>query len=446
MKVEKTFEEKFREVVNFIKVNEVKDLPDLLIRFQDTFRAWDEDEVYSRIALEKLAPETKTNNYKKHLKSYAHDWMSEEDFTNFRNSLLIQFGGNRKSVHDFLSSKWKKTWEKWPKVRFPIKEEYRNQLKERPTPFNVNSFKKEVKHLKERILYSGMDYFTIRNALDEGVSIEILKCLFSNSKDVIRDLSLLQKYKKSPNQTIETFLRKSPCINDALRITSILKDEPRFKEAHLELLTKRWKYSDFDEAALKGSFSTIDLKFPVSKYFPFFSFHKAKKVVQEARVKSQRDYQEFQKKDPRLPFRPSHTYASEWIDWYEFLGKKRGERVRAERISFAEAKRIVQEAKIKSQRDYQEFQKKDPRLPANLIRCYASEWISWYDFLGKEAPAEKASFDEAKKIVQEAKVKSQRDYQEFQKKDPRLPSAPYEYYTGEWVDWYEFLGTKRGKK
>lgn len=58
----------------------------------------------------------------------------------------------------------------------------------------------------------------------------------------------------------------------------------------------------------------------------FILFEELKKLLKEKRINSQKDYKKFIKQNKgkiNVPYHPEITYKDQWVDWYDFLGKKK---------------------------------------------------------------------------------------------------------------------------
>ncbi|MFB6181548.1 MAG: integrase repeat-containing protein [Candidatus Magasanikbacteria bacterium] len=170
----------------------------------------------------------------------------------------------------------------------------------------------------------------------------------------------------------------------------------------------------------------------------YISFNELKKEVQSAGIESRREYREEQKEHNRWPSNPVKYYQNKWKNWYDFLGKEK-----SEYLNFSELKKEVQATGIESHIEYIEEQKKHDSWPSTPDRIYSEQWTNWYDFLDKEKPEEKLSFNELKKEVQAANINTQREYREEQKEHNRWPSKPEGFYQNKWKNWYDFLGKEK---
>ncbi|MFB2762786.1 integrase repeat-containing protein, partial [Marinobacter shengliensis] len=112
----------------------------------------------------------------------------------------------------------------------------------------------------------------------------------------------------------------------------------------------------------------------------------------------------------------------------------------------AQASEAAQALGIKSSAEYLARYREDPKLLCNPNKFYVDEWLDWYDFLGTKRPGERyyPTLAEASEAAQALGIKSSVEYRKARYQDsPKLPSNPKRVYADEWVDWYNFLGTKR---
>ena len=173
----------------------------------------------------------------------------------------------------------------------------------------------------------------------------------------------------------------------------------------------------------------------------YAKYAEASRAVQGLGLTTQSEYSRGYRKDPKLPSDPKRIYSGDWIDWYDFLGKERPVEKYA---TYAEASEAAQCLGLTIQKEYYKGYKQDPKLPRQPAEFYANEWVSWYDFLGREGPEGKyATYDEASEVAQLLGLKSHQEYIKGYKQDPKLPSAPSALYRRDWVGWHNFLGTER---
>lgn len=116
-------------------------------------------------------------------------------------------------------------------------------------------------------------------------------------------------------------------------------------------------------------------------------------------------------------------------------------------LSFEDAKKEVKIAGIRTRADYWSFIKRQsPRLfPRHPSRVYSEKWISWEDWVGKKRSAIRKnafwSFEEARRYVRGLKIKSQKDWR---KKCSSLPTfIPHTPNTvyKEWMGIGDWIGT-----
>lgn len=164
------------------------------------------------------------------------------------------------------------------------------------------------------------------------------------------------------------------------------------------------------------------------------SYEDAKRIVREKGIKSQRVFRA-KCKELGLPSNPNYTYKEEWIDWHSFFGKET-----ITHPSYEGAKKRVIEAGIMGAEDYRS-KYKELGLPSNPNNFYKEEWKGWPSFLGKEA-VEFPPYEDAKRIVKEKGIKSANEYK-VRYKELGLPSEPKTTYRDKgWSCWDDFFDTK----
>ena len=161
----------------------------------------------------------------------------------------------------------------------------------------------------------------------------------------------------------------------------------------------------------------------------------ARSALQLLNINTAKDYSTKHELDLRLPADPSKYYESEWQDWYHFLGKNKPDFY----ITLEEVRSAAQRLNIHTRNEYATKYKIDPRLPSNPSEIYAAEWKSWRNFFGRQTP-DYYIFSEAVIAVQRLKINSKKEFYADYKKDPRLPGDPAKFYASEWLGWYHFFG------
>lgn len=181
---------------------------------------------------------------------------------------------------------------------------------------------------------------------------------------------------------------------------------------------------------------TTWLDFLDTKLTPSYSFLQAQSITQETGIKSAKEYREQCKADLKLPKDPHKFYTKEWTSWDDFLNPINAD-------SLIKAKSIVQMAGISSAKEYgNRYKELKKNLPRNPNRVFASDWVNWYDFLGTE-PNSFYSYTEASELIKASGVTKQNDYSLYRtkSKDKKLYNDPSAHYE-EWINWFVFFGTE----
>ncbi len=176
----------------------------------------------------------------------------------------------------------------------------------------------------------------------------------------------------------------------------------------------------------------------------FLTFEDAKLIVRSLKIKNQRELKEFissERRQSNFPSNPNSTYKDEWKGLGDFLGTNALSPDQKRFYTFSEAKRIVNFKNIQNKEEYYQLAKSDPLLHTNPAKKY-NEFIDWYDFLGKPKK-DFYTFNELKNIVRNSAIKTQIEFKQLKKQDPKIPSQPEKSYKSEWTNWGEFLGTKK---
>ena len=133
-------------------------------------------------------------------------------------------------------------------------------------------------------------------------------------------------------------------------------------------------------------------------------------------------------------------YAEELLDLLRVL-----EQLNTEFYStWARASAATQALNISDLRGYNRRYNEDPRLPSSPHHVYEDVWKQnggWPGFLGT---LPYATWEEASAATQALGIRTGPDYLECYKQDRRLPSEPYEVYSGVWKQnggWPGFLGS-----
>jgi len=120
--------------------------------------------------------------------------------------------------------------------------------------------------------------------------------------------------------------------------------------------------------------------------------------------------------------------------------------------SFVDARKFVQELKLKNQNKWRQYVKlgnKPKDIPSSPWFVYKNiGWISMGDWLGTGRVADQLkqywSFEKSRSFIQKLKLRYREDFKKLiqEGKIPKnIPSAPNNTYKKEWKGWGDFLGT-----
>lgn len=126
--------------------------------------------------------------------------------------------------------------------------------------------------------------------------------------------------------------------------------------------------------------------------------------------------------------------------------------------SYDETKEKIKELELsfRNFKDYKEYVKEHQDLkkffPLNPKKVFSArkEWVSWGDFLSTQYVSDKEKHDmhvpyeDAKRIVNQNKISSIKDYRKFYNEKIGLPMYPERTYKNKgWTNWFDFLGNKK---
>ena len=252
-----------------------------------------------------------------------------------------------------------------------------------------------------------------------------------------------RSYEEAKKYAQSLKLKSTKYWYEKTKLDVIPKDIPKYPN---EVYIQKWtSWGDFLGT---GTIASVDIR-SNSK-----SFEDAKKYVHTLKIKSFADWHSYIKvnKIPDdIPRSPKNVYKKEWIGWGDFLGTGRIANQFKKYRSFKDTKKFVHSLKLKGQKDWFEYIKKN-NIPKNIPKypagSYKNDWKSWGDFLGTGRVADRykvfIKYNDAKKYAQSLKLKNQNEWIKFTKsKDfPHdIPKAPHSYYKKEWTSLGEFLGT-----
>lgn len=118
---------------------------------------------------------------------------------------------------------------------------------------------------------------------------------------------------------------------------------------------------------------------------------------------------------------------------------------------FAEAREIVRKFGLKNNKEWRVWSKEQAKsfgIPTTPEKVYASDWISWGDWLGTNSVAFKVrklqSFEDARNYVRSQNLKNAEEWKIWANSPLRpvdIPKAPRSVYKDDWVDMGDWLGT-----
>jgi len=140
-----------------------------------------------------------------------------------------------------------------------------------------------------------------------------------------------------------------------------------------------------------------------------------------------------------------------WKDWKDWIGTYynpnwKNEEIKKSFLNFPQAKKFIQNLKLKNINDWKKFAKSKNRpafIPTTPYH-YANHknWKGLEDFIGTKIDYFK--FKKARKIIHKLKLRSKAEYSNFKitdKKYPKIPSYPDNYYKKKgWKNWEDWIG------
>lgn len=167
-----------------------------------------------------------------------------------------------------------------------------------------------------------------------------------------------------------------------------------------------------------------------------YNYEEAKAVTLKLGITSAQNYHETYKQDLQLPSRPDIHYQKDWVSWDNFLEKEEKYQ------DYFEARLIARSYNFRTAQDYKDTcTNVDPKFYTAPQLVY-KEWNGWYDYLGIEKRPTLLNYEDAKALVAEHGIKTGRQYIEFKKSHPELPASPSSTYKKQWVDWPTYLQQK----
>jgi len=165
----------------------------------------------------------------------------------------------------------------------------------------------------------------------------------------------------------------------------------------------------------------------------YSTLDEASNAVRQLGIVNTREYEIRYKEDPKLPVKP-HKLYTDWKSWHVFFGRNPVEKY----STLDDASIAAQKLYIATSREYRERYVEDPRLPSTPFQYFTGSWNGWNDFLNKDRNYQ--SLVEASKATIFLRIYTRKDYRVRYKENPQLPSAPDQYYKDVWNGWDSFFG------
>lgn len=189
----------------------------------------------------------------------------------------------------------------------------------------------------------------------------------------------------------------------------------------------------------------------------FLTFEVAREIARSYKFKNAKEWQSFaagENRPDHIPASPPAIYRDQWISWGDWLGTNLISSINRSYLNFHDARTFVRQLKLKSYKEWQIFSRgldfpiEIPKAPDHVYKT--NGWNGWIDFLGNENRKIKIKdfydFREAKLVMQNLKLKSNREWRNYCKsdqKDPKLPFNPERIYSDFWLSWPDFLGKEK---
>lgn len=200
----------------------------------------------------------------------------------------------------------------------------------------------------------------------------------------------------------------------------------------------------------------------------FCNYKEARMYCISLNINSRTKWINFCKNDLKpvnIPSNPDKHYKNNgWVSWGSFFGTGHisDNKKNKNYFSYKESKKYIKENLnfIKSSVQWEKYIKtNDVNIPQSIPRnpqlSYKNKgWIGWGEYLetGNIMNKDKIfpSFNEAREIVQNYNIKSNKEWRIFSKqecKTLKLHTAPDQFYKNKgWISWMDFLGKNKNKK
>lgn len=213
-------------------------------------------------------------------------------------------------------------------------------------------------------------------------------------------------------------------------------------------------------------------------YVDFLPFEQAREFARSLELFTVSSWEKFAKSDKRpanIPYSPDQTYKKQWKGYKDWLHEQivietehlvtiddseitaaldsAIDDLKQIYLPYDQARDFVRKLNLKGQKEWMAYVKSGKR-PANIPSApyqFYLEWGGYADWLGTRRirPSNFQTFEEARKFARSLNIKGQKEWTVFIQSDERpidIPTHPDKYYgkTGEWTNWYDWLGQIRG--
>ena len=138
-----------------------------------------------------------------------------------------------------------------------------------------------------------------------------------------------------------------------------------------------------------------------------------------------------------------------WTNWYDFLGKQKKQDLPVDKkieiseyVPYEEAREYAIKNQIKNAKDWKS-REHPVDIPKNPDRAYerTDDWQGWPAFLGT---ALEISYAEARQYAIDNKITTANEWKKHNH-PPNIPKNPQQYFskTHDWISWYDFLGKEK---
>jgi hypothetical protein len=214
------------------------------------------------------------------------------------------------------------------------------------------------------------------------------------------------------------------------------------------------------------------------RHTDFLPFEEAREFARSLDLFTISSWEKFAKSDKRpknIPYAPDQTYKKQWMGYRNWLRKPNEietehlvtiddsemtetldsviDDLKQIHLPYDQAKNFVRTLGLKGQKEWTAYAKSDKRpknIPSAPYQHYL-EWDGYADWLGTSRIrlSDFLPFEEAREFARSLNIKGKKEWVIFVQSDKRpidIPTQPDKYYgkTGEWTNWYDWLGQIRG--